>query len=31
MKKILICLILFMMFGCAAKEKEITVVEKNDN
>ena len=31
MKKILICLILFMMLGCAAKEKEITAVEKNDN
>ena len=31
MKKILICLILFMVFGCTAKEKEITVVEKNDN
>lgn len=31
MKKILICLILFMMCGCTVKEKEVTVVEKSDD
>ena len=31
MKKILICLILFMVFGCTVKEKEITVVEKSES
>ncbi|MGN1404666.1 MAG: rhodanese-like domain-containing protein [Erysipelotrichaceae bacterium] len=31
MKKILICIILFIMCGCTVKEKEITVVEKTDN
>ena len=31
MKKIFICLILFMMCGCTVKEKEITVVEKSES